>query len=78
MNKRALDKVFDRVKAIWRYWLDRRSQKANMTWQRFGASEAPAAPEAAGGALGLPDRVANAVHEEPDAEIRTSGSGAGG
>ncbi|MEZ4235180.1 MAG: group II intron reverse transcriptase/maturase [Myxococcota bacterium] len=35
MNKRALDKVFDRVKAIWRYWLDRRSQKANMTWQRF-------------------------------------------
>jgi len=35
MNMHALDQVFDRVKAIWRYWLDRRSQKANMTWQRF-------------------------------------------
>ena len=35
MNMRALDQVFDRVKAIWRYWLDRRSQKARMTWKRF-------------------------------------------
>ena len=35
MNMRALGQVFDRVEAIWRYWLDRRSQKARMTWERF-------------------------------------------
>lgn len=35
MNMRALGQVFDRVKAIWRYWLDRRSQRARMTWDRF-------------------------------------------
>lgn len=35
MNMRALAQVFDRVKAIWRYWLDRRSQKSRMTWARF-------------------------------------------
>ncbi len=35
MNMRALDQVYDRIKAIWRYWLDRRSQRAHMTWDRF-------------------------------------------
>lgn len=37
MNMRALDQVHDRVKAMWQYWLDRRSQKARMTWERFKA-----------------------------------------
>lgn len=35
MNMRALGEVYDRVKAIWRYWLDRRSQRAHMTWDKF-------------------------------------------
>jgi group II intron reverse transcriptase/maturase len=35
MNFRTMDEVFHRVKAIWRYWLDRRSQRSRMTWQRF-------------------------------------------
>lgn len=35
MNFRSLNDVFHRVKAIWRYWLDRRSQRSRMTWERF-------------------------------------------
>lgn len=35
MNMRALGDVFHRVRAIWRYWLGRRSQNGHMSWERF-------------------------------------------
>lgn len=35
MNMRALSKVYVRVNRMWKHWLDRRSQRARMTWERF-------------------------------------------
>jgi RNA-directed DNA polymerase len=34
-NWRALARFLQEVQRAWRYWLDRRSQKARMTWERF-------------------------------------------
>ena len=34
-NYRALDAFYRQVHRIWRKWLNRRSQKAGMTWERF-------------------------------------------
>lgn len=34
-NSRCLQQYFYRVKWIWKKWLSRRSQKANLTWARF-------------------------------------------
>ena len=35
-NSIALGRFRQRLQRIWRYWLTRRSQKAKMTWARFG------------------------------------------
>ena len=35
MNVRALQKVFHRVKRLWRQWLARRSQRGRMSWPKF-------------------------------------------
>lgn len=35
LNFRALQDVHFRARRIWRIWLDRRSQRGRMTWQRF-------------------------------------------
>jgi group II intron reverse transcriptase/maturase len=34
-NARSLGSFFGEVRRIWRWWLDRRSQRARMTWDRF-------------------------------------------
>ena len=34
-NFRALDAFYRQVHRIWRKWLNRRSQKAGMIWERF-------------------------------------------
>ncbi len=34
-NHRALDQLYRGVRVAWRYWLDRRSQRAKMSWERF-------------------------------------------
>lgn len=36
-NIRALNAVYQAVRRIWRYWLDRRGGKRRMTWPRFAA-----------------------------------------
>ena len=35
-NARALQRFCDEVAHVWRAWLDRRSQRARMSWARFG------------------------------------------
>jgi group II intron reverse transcriptase/maturase len=34
-NERALDQIYRGVQEAWRYWLNRRSQRAKMHWERF-------------------------------------------
>src|SRR5262249_38448324 len=34
-NLRSLQVIWHQAKRIWRKWLDRRSQRARMTWERF-------------------------------------------
>ncbi len=34
-NYPALDQLYRGVRTAWRYWLDRRSQRAKMSWERF-------------------------------------------
>ena len=34
-NHQALDQIYRGVQAAWRYWLNRRSQRATMPWTRF-------------------------------------------
>jgi group II intron reverse transcriptase/maturase len=34
-NSRALERYREQVRRIWRKWLNRRSQKAKMTWEKF-------------------------------------------
>jgi RNA-directed DNA polymerase len=34
-NHQALDQIYRGVQAAWRYWLNRRSQRAKMHWKRF-------------------------------------------
>lgn len=34
-NIRALSRMQWEVKRAWQYWLNRRSQRAKMTWKRF-------------------------------------------
>lgn len=36
-NMRSITAFWRRVERVWRYWLSRRSQRAIVTWQRFGA-----------------------------------------
>ena len=36
-NRNALHAVYERVVRAWRQWLNRRSQRARMTWQKFTA-----------------------------------------
>ena len=36
-NFRALARVHEAVRAGWRKWLSRRSQRGNLAWERFGA-----------------------------------------
>lgn len=35
MNMRSLQTIYIRVVQLWRYWLDRRSQRGRMIWSRF-------------------------------------------
>jgi group II intron reverse transcriptase/maturase len=34
-NYRSLRAFFESIKRVWKYWLNERSQRARMTWQRF-------------------------------------------
>jgi hypothetical protein len=34
-NSQAVSRFYERVRAVWRKWLDRRSQKRHMPWSRF-------------------------------------------
>jgi group II intron reverse transcriptase/maturase len=34
-NSKMLEQLRHEVKRVWRFWLDRRSQRARMTWERF-------------------------------------------
>ena len=36
-NHQSLDRVYRGVQEAWRYWLNRRSQRAKMHWERFTA-----------------------------------------
>ena len=38
-NWEALDQLYRGVRHAWRYWLDRRSQRAKVTWERFAVLE---------------------------------------
>ena len=38
-NARRLQEYYRQVRQAWRYWLNRRSQNAKMTWARFAALE---------------------------------------
>jgi len=38
-NYPALDQIYRGVQEAWRYWLDRRSQRAKMHWERFHTLE---------------------------------------
>jgi RNA-directed DNA polymerase len=34
-NSLMLERLRHELKRVWRFWLDRRSQRARMTWERF-------------------------------------------
>ena len=36
MNSRALQRILNQVQRIWRFWLNRRSQRRSMQWAKFG------------------------------------------
>jgi len=38
-NSRALDRFRDAMQRVWRKWLDRRSNRAHMSWERFARLE---------------------------------------
>ena len=74
-NLRALRNFHHRVRGVWRKWLNRRSQRAHMTWEKMARLLAHYPASAA--LHPRPRHVAKPWTEEPDAEnphVRIRGS----